>query len=132
MEIRKQINDLDIDAAQKLIEAGEKEVALASSFPLSLMPQLLAATKIDLAISQKMLEAAQLDKKALLLGDTPESYQLLQKAATKRHDVAIQKLNAANQLTEEQALRDILERVKLLGVKPKRREKRFSRYRKKK
>jgi hypothetical protein len=131
MEIRKQINDLDIDAAQKLIQAGEKEVALASSLPLSLMPQLLAATKIDLAISEKMLEAAQLDKQALLLGDTPEAYQLLKKAAKKRHDVAIQKLNAANQLTEEQALLDILESVKLLGVKKRYRVKRSNHKKKK-
>ena len=130
MDIQNEINDLNIDAAQKLIKAAKKEVAIASSFPLSVMPQLLAATKIDLVISEKMLEAALLEKKALLLGSTDEAKLLLIKAAKKRNNIATEKLNAATQLTEEKALEAILESIKKLGVKKKSR-KRFSRYKKK-
>ena len=130
MDIQNEINDLNIDAAQKLIKAAKKEVAIASSFPLSVMPQLLAATKIDLVISEKMLEAALLEKKALLLGSTDEAKLLLIKAAKKRNNIATEKLNAATQLTEEKTLEAILESIKKLGVKKKSR-KRFSRYKKK-
>ena len=130
MDIQNEINDLNIDAAQKLIKAAKKEVAIASSFPLSVMPQLLAATKIDLVISEKMLEAALLEKKALILGSTDEAKLLLIKAAKKRNNIATEKLNAATQLTEEKALEAILESIKKLGVKKKSR-KRFSRYKKK-
>lgn len=127
IEIRKQMNALDIDAAHKLIRSGQKEVELASSFPLSMMPQLLSATKIDLAIAKKMLEAALLDQQALPLGNTPEADLLRLQAAKKRNAVATQKELASNQLTEERELQSILKHVNQLGKKRSKRSNRSNR-----
>lgn len=115
----------NIKAATLLIKAGEKEVKLAKTFPLNLMPQLLKATEIDLLMSRKTLDIAEKEYEAYKITDTDpiQSRELFENCAKRRYELANKKLIAAINLTSLSELKKIHEEMTLLGKRKSRKRK---------
>jgi hypothetical protein len=113
------IDRITIETADYMVKAAELEVALANTFPLNLMPQLLEATKIDLAIAKKMRDIAQIEADAR---GTENEADIRLKCANRRKDIYAQKYKAAIDLTKLDALKAIERHVNLLGKQSKKKK----------
>ena len=112
-----ELDRITIETADYMIKAAELEVALANTFPLNLMPQLLEATKIDLAIANKMREIALIEADSR---GTENESDIRLHCANRRKAVYAQKYKAAMDLTKLDSLKAIEKQVKTLGRKVKR------------
>lgn len=103
---------INIETADYMVKAAELEVALANTFPLNLMPQLLEATKIDLAIASKMKEIALIEAESRGMENEAE---IRLKCAKRRQSIYAEKYKAAMHLTQLDSLKSIEKNVKTLG-----------------
>jgi hypothetical protein len=103
---------INIETADYMVKAAELEVALANTFPLNLMPQLLEATKIDLAIATKMKEIALIEAESRGMENEAE---ILLNCAKRRQSIYAEKYKAAIHLTKLDSLKSIEKNVKTLG-----------------
>ena len=110
------IDEINIQTAEYMIDAAKLEVALAKTFPLNLMPQLLEATNIDLAIAYKMKEIAETE--AASIGQDNEA-DIRLKCAERRKSIYAEKYNAAMHLPQLDYLKNIDTKIKTLGKKTK-------------
>jgi hypothetical protein len=95
-----------MDTQDLLIQAAQNEVKLASTFPLTLLPQLKLATEIDLQLAEK--------SKEIEIGPLTEEEKKL-----KRNALAKTKEYASRYLTDTSTLEKIKNDIKLLGKKSK-------------
>jgi hypothetical protein len=115
-----QINQINRDSAEKMIQAGELEVNVAKKIPV--VRNLEEATRIDLLISQKMLEAVHLEEEAaklLMNGNKQLAYQKLVDAAKKRNALFTKKREAAHYLNDLGRLQQIHKDMNSLGKRRK-------------
>ena len=115
------MNDIDlinIETADYMIKTAEQEVALAKTFPLYMMPQLLEATKIDLAIAIKMKEIAQIEAES---SGKPNESNIRLMCAKRRQSIYAEKYNAAIHLSQLDTLKTIEKYVHTLGKSQKKR-----------
>lgn len=103
---------INIETADYMVKAAELEVALANTFPLNLMPQLLEATKIDLAIATKMKEIALIEAESRGMENEAE---IRLNCAKRRQSIYSEKYKAAMHLTQLDSLKSIEKNVKTLG-----------------
>jgi hypothetical protein len=103
---------INIETADYMVKAAELEVALANTFPLNLMPQLLEATKIDLAIATKMKEIALIEAESRGMENEAE---IRLNCAKRRQSIYAEKYKAAMHLTQLDSLKSIEKNVKTLG-----------------
>lgn len=103
---------INIETADYMVKAAELEVALANTFPLNLMPQLLEATKIDLAIALKMKEIALIEAESRGMENEAE---IRLNCAKRRQSIYAEKYKAAMHLTQLDSLKSIEKNVKTLG-----------------
>ena len=118
IEIVRRMNENHIASAQLLIKSAKNEIDTASRFPLNYLPQLLEATKIDLSISEKMLEAANEEKHAIdefVKGNKDEANKRFEQVSIKRLAISQEKYNASTKLTNLAALNAINETISTLG-----------------
>jgi hypothetical protein len=118
IEILRRINENHSASAQLLIKSAKNEIDTASRFPLNYLPQLLEATKIDLKISEKMLEASNEEKNAineLEKGNKGEANKQFEQVSKKRLAISQEKYNASMNLTNLAALNTINETISKLG-----------------
>lgn len=116
-----ELDSLSSETSDYMIKAAKIEVDLASNMKW-IAPQLYQATFIDLQLAQKNAEAVQMDIQATFLlkqGNKKQAFQLLKDAAIKRRNLAMEKYNAAQQLTDTNQLVEISQRVDKLGIKTK-------------
>jgi hypothetical protein len=111
-----ELDRITIETADYMVKAAELEVALANTFPLNLMPQLLEATKIDLAIANKMREIALIEADSR---GTENESDIRLHCANRRKAIYAQKYKAAMDLTKLDALKAIEKQVKTLGKRPR-------------
>ncbi len=107
-----ELDRINIETADYMVKAAELEVALANTFPLNLMPQLLEATKIDLAIASKMKEIALIEAESRGMENEAE---IRLNCAKRRQSIYAEKYKAAMHLTQLDSLKSIEKNVKTLG-----------------
>jgi hypothetical protein len=118
-----ELDRINIDTADYMVKSAELEVALANTFPLNLMPQLLEATKIDLAIAKKMKEIAQIESDSR---GTENEDEIRLNCAKRRQSIYSQKYKAAMNLTKLDSLKAIEKHVNALGKRNSKIKKRKS------
>ena len=99
----KEINKINLSAADEAIHAADKEIKVASSWLLkNFAPQLLEATRIDLECAKHLKKSYLLEKRAIELfeqnGDTFMYNDAMKKASEKRLYVYTTKNTAASKL----------------------------------
>lgn len=129
---RSELDEISSETCEYMIQAAKLEVDLASRMKW-IAPQLYQATLIDLQLAQKNAEAAQMDIQATYLlkqGNIKQGFLLAKEAAIKRRNLAMEKYNAAQQLTDTNRLVEIGQRVDKLGRRTKSRRTKSRRSRK--
>jgi hypothetical protein len=129
---RSELDALSSETCEYMIQSAKLEVDLASRMKW-IAPQLYQATLIDLQLAQKNAEAAQMDIQATFLlkqGNIKKGFLLAKEAAIKRRNLAMEKYNAAQQLTDTNRLVEIGQRVDKLGRRTKSRRTKYSKSRK--